>query len=112
MKILIYNTHSNQEGTYHISNDKSFSDNEPRWTLRIEGSVESQNKKFSSFFKKIIVQLDEADYKDDSFIEWDMNSLHPSDGFEITRKGHKDTTAKILLVKKNLIWIQSNFFHF
>jgi hypothetical protein len=102
--------HSNQEGSYHISNDKNYIENEPRWTLRIEGSVESQNKKkFSSYLKKIIIQLDEEEYKDDSFIEWNINSLPPSDGFEVTRKGYKDTTVKILLVKKKNL---KSFFSF
>ena len=120
MIILVYNTYNNQDGTYHVTEGHPPSaSTKPFWTLRLEGYLENPSgtqprgpptEKFTSFFKRIVIQLDEEEYKEDSFIEWISNSASPhTDGFQISRKGSKDTTAKILLVRISLLSFWKRF---
>lgn len=115
LRLNIYNTHSNQEAIYHI--DSSFGatlNDSPSWTLRMEGRVienmgggtnyntpgirTSINRKFSSFFSKIFIQLDKELYPENDIIEW-HKAAQPYDcnGFEVKRPGNQETTAKIIL---------------
>jgi SWI/SNF-related matrix-associated actin-dependent regulator of chromatin subfamily D len=117
LRLNIYNTYSNQEAVYHV--DSSFGatlNDSPSWTLRMEGRVlenavaganfsptslptkPTTNRKFSSFFSKIFIQLDKELYPDNDIIEWHKAAQpYDCDGFEVKRPGNQETTAKIVL---------------
>ncbi|KAM3319270.1 SWI/SNF complex component SNF12 [Capsicum chacoense] len=108
LRIYVFNTFANQ-----TRGDSDSVTNEPAsWSLKIigrilgggPGSVASEREqklgvscpKFSSFFKKVTVYLDQSLYPDNHVILWDSSrspALH--DGFEIKRKGDKELTAII-----------------
>ncbi|KAG1591647.1 hypothetical protein G6F48_003162 [Rhizopus delemar] len=79
------------------------SENEPSWTLKIEGRLldpliptkkAQPVQKFTSFFKSILIELDNGE-----LIEWRKQaSSTESDGIEVKRKGDKDVHARIILV--------------
>jgi len=76
----------------------------PSWTLRIEGKLiediqyPGKSPKFSSFFKKLFVQLDKTTYPSNWYIEWDKyDTLGDYDGFEIKRTGSTETIVHIFL---------------
>jgi len=57
-----------------------------------------KSPKFSSFFKKLFVQLDKKEYPTDWYVEWNKyETLGDYDGFEIKRIGTTDTIAHIFL---------------
>ena len=89
---------------YHLYTPSQNDNEEGCWTLRIEGSIpneEAISEKFSSFFRKVIVELDSSIYNEgDHVIEWTcFRSAEPTDGFEITRKGSQAHTVKIKLLR-------------
>lgn len=54
--------------------------------------------KCSDIFKRIVIELDKELYPENNLIEWKRNDKEPSsDGFEISRSGNKEFTAKIFL---------------
>ena len=54
--------------------------------------------KCSDVFHRIVVELDKELYPENNLIEWKRNDREPSsDGFEISRAGSKEFTAKIFL---------------
>nr|KYP69568.1 SWI/SNF complex component SNF12 isogeny [Cajanus cajan] len=54
--------------------------------------------KFSAFFKKITIRLDQSLYPDNHVIVWDSaRSAAQQDGFEVKRKGNKEFTAVIVV---------------
>lgn len=57
------------------------------------------DKKFTSYFKKVIISLDPTIFPEDNIIEWNRTQDHSldSDGFEVHRAGTQDTPVKILL---------------
>ncbi|RHY36929.1 hypothetical protein DYB30_010662 [Aphanomyces astaci] len=69
------------------------------WTFRVEGTIidgnknaacQSTAKKFSHFFRKAILDLDDQLYPGSNPIEWSsFRSGDDSDGFSITRPGKK-----------------------
>lgn len=69
------------------------------FSLRIEGKIiDDLSAKFSQFFKKITIKLDENEFPENHTIEWvKNNNVEPVPGFEIKRKYTKDTNVKILL---------------
>ncbi|CAH9135862.1 unnamed protein product [Cuscuta epithymum] len=85
LRIYVFNTFSDQT-----------------WSLRIFGRILNNQTpsepKFSSFFKKITVYLDQNLYTDNHVILWE-SSRSPvlRDGFEVSRKGNKEFTAIIRL---------------
>ncbi|MCI46426.1 SWI/SNF complex component SNF12-like protein, partial [Trifolium medium] len=86
---------------------------EPSWSLKLTGRIlEEDGKdsvvggvskmesflypKFSAFFKKITVYLDQGFYPDNHVMVWDSaRSSVQQDGFEVKRKGDKEFTAVI-----------------
>uniref|UniRef100_A0A5B7C137 DM2 domain-containing protein n=1 Tax=Davidia involucrata TaxID=16924 RepID=A0A5B7C137_DAVIN len=110
LRIYIFNTSANQTQT--IPEKKNAEP--PSWSLKIIGRiledgvdpdaagmmhrVSSLYPKFSSFFKKITIYLDQSLYPDNHVILWESSRspvLH--EGFEVKRKGDKEFTAIIRL---------------
>lgn len=102
LRLCVYNTHTNQDAHYAVGEGLAA----PRWTLRVEGRLlpdpgvpdagAEAPIKFSHFIKHISVELDQSLYKNDWFVEWDSRRhVGATDGFELTREGARDTTAKV-----------------
>ncbi|VFQ93737.1 unnamed protein product [Cuscuta campestris] len=90
LRVYVFNTYSNQT-----------------WSLRIFGRIldnqTPSDPKFSSFFKKITVYLDQTLYSDNHVILWESSrSPKLRDGFEVRRKGDKEFTALIRLEMNHL----------
>ncbi|XP_075516981.1 SWI/SNF complex component SNF12 homolog [Primulina tabacum] len=111
LRLYLFNTYANQAQTDSMKENAE----PPSWTLRIigriledgkdptlEGQVHkpgSSHPKFSTFFKKITIYLDQNLYPDNHVILWESTRspvLH--EGFEVKRKGDKEFTAIIILV--------------
>lgn len=110
LRIYVFNTFANQT----LDNPDSVTAEPASWSLKIcgrileggSGSLRSEREeklgvscpKFSSFFKKVTVYLDQSLYPDNHVIFWD-SSRSPAfhEGFEIKRKGDKELTAIIRL---------------
>ncbi|KAK7330614.1 hypothetical protein VNO77_24812 [Canavalia gladiata] len=108
LRIYVYNTFSNQAKMDSGNNDVE----EPYWSLRVTGRILEDGKdpvaagisqgenpsypKFSTFFKKITLYLDQGFYPDNHVIVWDSarSPVH-RDGFEVKRKGDKEFTAVV-----------------
>lgn len=107
LRIYVFNTFANQEQAVAEANNES-----PSWSLKIigrileEGSASASSglpyktsslyPKFSTFFKKITIYLDQTLYADNHVILWEnARSPAPQDGFEVTRNGNKEFTAII-----------------
>lgn len=118
LRIYVFNTFANQNHHARVSDDKQHMLEPPSWTLRILGRIledgtetdasasagtipkqqSSSFPKFSSFFKRITVNLDPNLYPENPTIVWDnVRSPTPVEGFEIKRKGGKEFTASIRL---------------
>nr|XP_043636853.1 SWI/SNF complex component SNF12 homolog [Erigeron canadensis] len=108
LRIYVFNTFTNQTQT---GNPKENTE-APSWSLKILGRLldngsESDetsmlpkptltSPKFSSFFKKITIYLDQNLYPDNHVILWESSrSLALNEGFEVQRKGDKEFTAII-----------------
>ncbi|KAA8542130.1 hypothetical protein F0562_023282 [Nyssa sinensis] len=110
LRIYVFNTFANQTQT--IPEKKNAEP--PSWSLKIIGRIledggepdaagtmprsNSLYPKFSAFFKKITVYLDQSLYPDNHVILWESSRspvLH--EGFEVKRKGDKEFTAIIRL---------------
>ncbi|EGC30910.1 hypothetical protein DICPUDRAFT_83174 [Dictyostelium purpureum] len=120
LRLSIYNTYANQTSYYHLDNKSLASVSErSSWTLRVEGRLLEDNeignhdfpitnktpktssllvptptkKKFSSFFKKVFIQIGHRDT-----CEWDKSqTFTETDGFEIKRNGNQELDVKILM---------------
>ena len=110
LRIYVFNTFENQN---HNSSDQKNVES-PSWSLKITGRILEDGKdpaiagdmqnydstypKFSSFFKKITIYLDQSLYPDNHIILWE-SSRSPvlQEGFEVKRKGDKEFTAVIRL---------------
>lgn len=75
----------------------------PSWELRIEGrltddSSSRQKRKFSSFFKSLIIELDKDLYgPENHIIEWNRAStMNETDGFQVRRNGDQTVRCTIL----------------
>jgi len=106
LRVYVFNTFSN-----HAKMDSENQANESSWSLKITGRVLEDGMdsmsgisqrsspsfpKFSAFFKKITILLDQSIYPDDHVIVWDSaRSPTQQDGFEVKRKGNKEFTAVI-----------------
>lgn len=118
LRIYVFNTFANQNHHGRVSDDKQHMLEPPSWTLRILGRIledgtetdasasagtiskqqSSSFPKFSTFFKRITVNLDPNLYPENPTIVWDnVRSPTPVEGFEIKRKGSKEFTASIRL---------------
>ncbi|KAF7833973.1 SWI/SNF complex component SNF12-like protein [Senna tora] len=108
LRIYVYNTFSNQT---EIDPEKKNVE-ESSWSLKITGRILEDGKdpvvagvlqksssvypKFSSFFKKITIYLDQNLYPDNHVIVWESaRSSIQQEGFEVKRKGDKEFTAVI-----------------
>jgi len=84
----------------------------PSWELRVEGRLledqsaprtSDQNKvkrKFSSFFKSLVIELDQELYgPDNHLVEWHRTTTTTeTDGFQVKRPGDKNVRCTILLM--------------
>lgn len=74
----------------------------PSWELRIEGRLtedsRSQKRKFSSFFKSLVIELDSSIYgPDNHLIEWNRTpTISETDGFQVRRPGAEHVKCTIL----------------
>ncbi|XP_002511197.2 SWI/SNF complex component SNF12 homolog [Ricinus communis] len=105
LRVYIFNTHENQ-----AQGEKNNAE-PPSWSLKIVGRILEDGKdpllsgkpqksysKFSSYFKKITIYLDQSLYPDNHVILWESaRSPVLSEGFEVKRKGNKEFTAIIRL---------------
>lgn len=110
LRIYVFNTFSNQMQTTPEKQNAE----PPSWSLKIIGRILEDGKdpllagttqktsssypKFSSFFKKITIYLDQSLYPDNHVILWESARspvLH--EGFEVKKKGDKEFTAIIRL---------------
>lgn len=110
LRIYVFNTFSSQtqQGVHKENADP------PSWSLKILGRLLENgpdsdttpmlqkmtltNPKFSSFFKKITIYLDQTLYPDNHVILWESSrSVALNEGFEVKRKGDKEFTAIIRL---------------
>ncbi|CAG8549156.1 3361_t:CDS:10 [Ambispora gerdemannii] len=114
LRVFVSNTATNQNIQDEEEPELDFQAGSiPSWTLRIEGRLLDPPysaargrtaKKFSTFFKSIIVELDRNPdlYPEGNTMEWTRNtSTQECDGFEIKRKGDQNIKAKILLTLEN-----------
>ncbi|CBI21359.3 unnamed protein product, partial [Vitis vinifera] len=91
-----------------------FESRPPTWTLKIIGRILEEGvdpdqaamlhksnvsyPKFSSFFKRVTISLDQRLYPDNPIIIWEnARSPAPHEGFEVKRKGDKEFTVNIRL---------------
>ncbi|CAM8930412.1 unnamed protein product [Rhodiola kirilowii] len=113
LRIYIFNTFANQ-----TQPNAENADAEPStWTLRVTGRIledgedpnqpvavqkpNASDPKFSSFFQRVTISLDEQLYPDDHTIVWEQaRSVGSHDGFEVKRKGDKEFNARIRLEMK------------
>ncbi|KAH1047856.1 hypothetical protein J1N35_038640 [Gossypium stocksii] len=110
LRIYVFNTFANQVQTI----PKKPNAEPPMWTLKIIGRILEEgidpdqpgfvNKtnplypKFSSFFKRVTISLDQRLYPDNHIIIWEhARSPTPQEGFEVKRKGEKEFTVNIRL---------------
>ncbi|XP_058778962.1 SWI/SNF complex component SNF12 homolog [Vicia villosa] len=110
LRIYIFNTFANQIRTM----PKKPNAEPPTWTLKIVGRiledgvdpdqpgvVQKQSPmypKFSTFFKKVMISLDQRLYPDNNIIVWENSrSPAPQEGFEVKRKGDKEFPVNIRL---------------
>jgi SWI/SNF-related matrix-associated actin-dependent regulator of chromatin subfamily D len=98
LRMCIYNTHANQYGQYSVGKTDT-----PTWTLRVEGAMTGEKPddmpKFSYFIKHLSIELDKSLYKNgEDFVEWDnRRHLGETEGFEVTREGHRNVKCKIIV---------------
>ncbi|KAL7232775.1 hypothetical protein ACSBR2_010731 [Camellia fascicularis] len=110
LRIYVFNTFANQIRTI----PKKANAEPPTWSLKIVGRIleegidpdqagmmqrsSSLYPKFSSFFKRVTISLDQRLYPENHIIMWDsVRSPQPQEGFEVKRKGDKEFTANIRL---------------
>ncbi|KVH92814.1 SWI/SNF complex component SNF12 homolog [Cynara cardunculus var. scolymus] len=110
LRIYVFNTFVNQTRTTPMKPN----DDPPTWTMKIIGRILEEGMdpdqvgmmpapspmypKFSSFFKRVTISLDQRLYPDNHMILWDgARTPTPQQGFEVKRKGDKEFTANIRL---------------
>ncbi|XP_010420043.1 PREDICTED: SWI/SNF complex component SNF12 homolog isoform X1 [Camelina sativa] len=110
LRIYVFNSFANQNNTIPGNPNAD----PPTWTLKIigriledgvdpdqPGFVQKSNPlhpKFSSFFKRVTVSLDQRLYPENPLIIWEnARSPAPQEGFEIKRKGNQEFAASIRL---------------
>ncbi|KAJ3697297.1 hypothetical protein LUZ61_001002 [Rhynchospora tenuis] len=108
LRIYVFNTFANQTR----NGPPSKTPEPPSWSLKIigrilddptepdpAGGIPKQNPiypKFSTFFKRVSIALDQGLYPDNPMIIWEnARSAAPHEGFEVKRKGDKEFTANI-----------------
>uniref|UniRef100_A0A182KDC1 DM2 domain-containing protein n=1 Tax=Anopheles christyi TaxID=43041 RepID=A0A182KDC1_9DIPT len=83
---------------------------EPSWELRVEGRLLEDaggkpdgpklKRKFSSFFKSLVIELDKELYGPDNYlVEWHRtHATQETDGFQVKRTGCRNVRCTILLL--------------
>lgn len=85
-----------------LTNLFSYQDNAPTWELRVEGRLADENptfrRKFSSFFKSLVIELDSNIYgPDNHLVEWHRTATtSETDGFQVRRPGDLPVKCTIL----------------
>ncbi len=120
LRMYVFNTFANQScqdpNNPYQQQSGGHAREPPSWTLRIMGRIlesdgseqdggnSSSTKpnpvlpKFSSFFKRITIQLDPNLFPDDHTIVWEaVRASNHVEGFEIKRKGDQEFVANIKL---------------
>lgn len=110
LRIYVFNTFANQIRTI----PKKPNAEPPTWTLKIIGRILEDGvdpdqpgvvqkssplyPKFSAFFKRVTISLDQRQYPENHVIVWE-NSRSPTlhEGFEVKRKGDEEFSANIRL---------------
>ncbi|MCI26306.1 SWI/SNF complex component SNF12, partial [Trifolium medium] len=110
LRIYVFNTFANQIRTI----PKKPNAEPPTWTLKVVGRILEDGidpdqpgvvqksspmyPKFSAFFKRVIISLDQRLYPDNHVIVWENSrSPSPQEGFEVKRKGDKEFLVNIRL---------------
>ncbi|QCD92741.1 SWI/SNF complex component SNF12 homolog [Vigna unguiculata] len=110
LRIYVFNTFANQIRTI----PKKPTAEPPTWTLKIVGRILEDGvdpdqpgvvqkstplyPKFSAFFKRVTISLDQRLYPDNHIIMWEnARSPAPHEGFEVKRKGDKEFAVNIRL---------------
>ncbi|KAG4912238.1 hypothetical protein AAZX31_19G065100 [Glycine max] len=110
LRIYVFNTFANQIRTIPKKPNAEL----PTWTLKIVGRILEDGvdpdqpgvvqkssplyPKFSAFFKRVTISLDQRLYPDNHIIMWEnARSPAPHEGFEVKRKGDKEFTVNIRL---------------
>ncbi|KAL1812216.1 hypothetical protein ACET3Z_022281 [Daucus carota] len=108
LRIYVFNSFANQIRTIPGKPNAE----PPTWTFKIigrilEDGVDSEqaaqksnpmDPKFSSFFKRVTISLDQRLYPDNHIIIWESaRSPAPHEGFEVKRKGDKEFTLNVRL---------------
>ena len=96
LRIFITNTIYSNQNTKTPADNQSDDSCQTTWELKIEGRLLDENgqvksdprapkRKFSSFFKSLVIELDKEMYGPDShFVEWHRNpSTQETDGFQV-----------------------------
>uniref|UniRef100_A0AC35TT11 SWIB domain-containing protein n=1 Tax=Rhabditophanes sp. KR3021 TaxID=114890 RepID=A0AC35TT11_9BILA len=118
-KLRIFISHNFVEG--NDPEKESETGTPPFWELRVEGrliedekfaekpfnklqAVNVPKKKFSSFFKSLIIELDTQIYgPDNHLVEWHRNATtNETDGFQVKRPGDREVSCKIYLTLEHL----------
>ncbi|CAN4081769.1 unnamed protein product [Withania somnifera] len=110
LRIYVFNSFANQVRSI----PKKPNAEPPSWTLKIVGRILEEGMdpdqaamfqksshmypKFSTFFKRVTISLDQKLYPDNHIIIWDSTrSPAPQDGFEVKRKGEQEFTVNLRL---------------
>ncbi|XP_061666470.1 SWI/SNF-related matrix-associated actin-dependent regulator of chromatin subfamily D member 2 isoform X2 [Syngnathoides biaculeatus] len=84
--------------------DGNEADKVSSWELRVEGKLleepGKQKRKFSSFFKSLVIELDKELYgPDNHLVEWHrMPTTQETDGFQVKRPGDVNVKCTLLLM--------------
>jgi SWI/SNF-related matrix-associated actin-dependent regulator of chromatin subfamily D len=116
LRMYVFNTFAHQSSNPNASfQQQQHFQESPTWTLRIMGRVLDPDEpeqtegssakpanpslpKFSSFFKRITIQLDPLHYPENSTIVWDSaRATNHVEGFEIKRRGNVECDVSIRL---------------
>ncbi|KAE9619857.1 hypothetical protein Lal_00040141 [Lupinus albus] len=110
LRIYVFNTFANQVRTIPKKPNAEL----PTWTLKIVGRILEDGidpdqpgvvqkssvlyPKFSAFFRRVTISLDQTLYPDNHVIIWENSrSPAPHEGFEVKRKGDEEFTVSIRL---------------
>ncbi|XP_014811970.1 PREDICTED: SWI/SNF-related matrix-associated actin-dependent regulator of chromatin subfamily D member 2 isoform X2 [Calidris pugnax] len=80
------------------------------WELRVEGKLledpSKQKRKFSSFFKSLVIELDKELYgPDNHLVEWHrLPTTQETDGFQVKRPGDVNVKCTLLLMLDHQIF--------
>ncbi|ERE69240.1 SWI/SNF-related matrix-associated actin-dependent regulator of chromatin subfamily D member 2 [Cricetulus griseus] len=110
LRIYISNTFSpsktdgDNAGTAGTPGGTPAADKVASWELRVEGKLlddpSKQKRKFSSFFKSLVIELDKELYgPDNHLVEWHrMPTTQETDGFQVKRPGDLNVKCTLLLM--------------